>query len=175
MGVPAEAQRSGFGGERRRKGVNGAFRPKGGNEVHGLFDDVGMPGGQGVIRGGAKPVATPNETSRFTKGDALRGCHLSSREERWQRKTRQRTHGSLETPSLCGYRLCLDESVPDEFASVPSPNSNQRRCSRALSHVLTKERFRSTPMKLICGKAFSSTGFPPLRAYCARRWCAATP
>ena len=40
-GVPAEAQRSGFGGERRRKEVNGAFRPKGGNGVHGLFDDAG--------------------------------------------------------------------------------------------------------------------------------------
>ena len=36
---PAKAQRSGFGGERRSKEVNGAFRPKGGNEVHGLCDD----------------------------------------------------------------------------------------------------------------------------------------
>ena len=40
-GVPAEAQRSGFGGERRRKEVNEAFRPKGENGVHGLFDDAG--------------------------------------------------------------------------------------------------------------------------------------
>ena len=31
----------GFGGERRSKEVNGAFRPKGGNGVHGLFDDAG--------------------------------------------------------------------------------------------------------------------------------------
>ena len=36
---PAKAQRSGFGGERRSKEVNGAFRPKGGNGVHGLCDD----------------------------------------------------------------------------------------------------------------------------------------
>ena len=40
-GDPAEAQRSGFGGERRRKEVNGGFRPIGGNGVHGLFDDAG--------------------------------------------------------------------------------------------------------------------------------------
>ena len=39
LGVPAKAQRSGFGGERRSKGVNEAFRPKGGNGVHGLCDD----------------------------------------------------------------------------------------------------------------------------------------
>ena len=36
---PAKAQRSGFGGERRSKEVNGAFRPKGENGVHGLCDD----------------------------------------------------------------------------------------------------------------------------------------
>ena len=37
--------------------MNGAFRPKGGNEVHGLFDDVGMPEGQGVLAGdGSSPL-----------------------------------------------------------------------------------------------------------------------
>ena len=41
---PAKAQRSGFGGERRSKEVNGAFRPKGGNGVHGLCDDAGAFG-----------------------------------------------------------------------------------------------------------------------------------
>ena len=40
-GSPAKPSASGFAGERRRKGVNGAFRPKGGNGVHGLFDDAG--------------------------------------------------------------------------------------------------------------------------------------
>ena len=40
-GAPAKPSASGFAGERRRKGVNGAFRPKGGNGVHGLFDDAG--------------------------------------------------------------------------------------------------------------------------------------
>ena len=112
---------------------------------------------------------THNRTHRTTRRSALRGHTLSSREERVWRKTRQRTHGSLETPSLCGLRLRLDESIPDEFASVPSPNSNQRRCSRALSDLLTEEQGRSTPWKLMSGKAFSSTGSPPLRAYCTLR------
>ena len=41
LGSPSKPSVSGFDGERRRKGVNGAFRPKGGNGVHGLFDDAG--------------------------------------------------------------------------------------------------------------------------------------
>ena len=110
---------------------------------------------------------THNRTHRLTRRSALRGHTLSSREERVWRKTRQRTHGSLETPSLCGYRLRLDVSVPSTCALVPSPNSNQRRCSRASSDLLTEEQCRSTPWKLMSGKAFSSTGSPPLRAYCA--------
>ena len=114
----------------------------------------------------ARGVGTTHDrTHRTTRRSALRGHTLSFREERVWRKTRQRTHGSLETPSLCGYRLRLDESVPDEFALVPSPNSNQRRCSRAASPVLTEGEYRSTPRKLMSGKAFSSTGSPPLRAY----------
>ena len=43
-GSPAKPSASGFAGDRRRKGVNGAFRPKGGNGVHGLFDDAGDVG-----------------------------------------------------------------------------------------------------------------------------------
>ena len=43
-GSPPKPSASGFGGERRRKEVNGAFRPKGGNRVHGLFDDAGDVG-----------------------------------------------------------------------------------------------------------------------------------
>ena len=64
IGAPPKPSRyGGFGGERRRKGVNGAFRPKGGNGVHGLFDDVGMPGGQGVLAGdGSSPL--PGEPLR---------------------------------------------------------------------------------------------------------------
>ena len=53
--------------------------------------------------------------------------------------------------------------VPSTFASVPSPNSNQRRCSRALSPVPTEEKYRSAPLKLISTRAFSSTGSPPRR------------
>ena len=90
---------------------------------------------------------THNRTHRLTRRSALRGHTLSSREERVWRKTRQRTHGSLETPSLCGYRLRLDESVPDEFAWVPSPNSNQRRCSRALSGVPYRRGVLSNPVE----------------------------
>ena len=41
IGVPAEAQQSGFGGERRRKGVNGTFALSGGSGVHGLCADAG--------------------------------------------------------------------------------------------------------------------------------------
>ena len=39
LGTPPKPSVSGFGGERRSKEVNGAFRPKGGNGVHGLCDD----------------------------------------------------------------------------------------------------------------------------------------
>ena len=44
-GSPPKPSASGFGGERRRKEVNGAFRPKGGNGVHGLCDDAGAVSG----------------------------------------------------------------------------------------------------------------------------------
>ena len=39
-GSPPKPSVSGFGGERRSKEVNGAFRPKGENGVHGLCDDA---------------------------------------------------------------------------------------------------------------------------------------
>ena len=46
-----------------------------------------------------------------------------------------------------GYRLRLDESVPDVFALVPSPNSNQRRCSRASSHLQYRRKVPVNPVK----------------------------
>ena len=56
--------------------MNGAFRPKGGNGVHGLFDDAKGECHEvtrGFNRGGLKPVTIPDETNRFSKGSALRG------------------------------------------------------------------------------------------------------
>ena len=112
------------------------------------------------------PVTASGLSNRSTKNSALRGHDLSSREERPWRKTRQRTHGSLETPSLCGYRLRLDVSVPSTCALVPSPNSNQRRCSRASSGLHSVGSCNAPPWKLMNERTFSSTGSPPLRAYC---------
>ena len=49
----------GFGGERRRKEVNGAFRPKGGNGVHGLCDDAGMSRRDKGVHPAGVPIALP--------------------------------------------------------------------------------------------------------------------
>ena len=43
--------------------MNGAFRPKGGNGVHGLCDDAGMPRkGQGVLVGDESSPLPENPT-----------------------------------------------------------------------------------------------------------------
>ena len=63
MGSPPKPNVSGFGGERRSKKVNGAFRPKGGNRVHGLCDDAG--GGAKRRRGSIVPQGHHNYSFFF--------------------------------------------------------------------------------------------------------------
>ena len=165
----------------------------------------------------------PDDTNRFTKGDALRGHTLSSREERVWRKTRQRTHGSLETPSSktgsppkpsvsgfggerrssgvselfalgrkreirslrrrsanafaltyrcqapshrCLARILISGGVPEYPKGISSGGTLCHRQGTSSRHCSLSNR-RSTPRKLMPERAFSSTGSPPLRAYCA--------
>ena len=103
------------------------------------------------------------QTHRTTERSALRGHTLSSREERVWRKTRQRTHGSLETPSLCGYRLRLDESVLAGSHWCLARILTSGGVPELRPICSTEGKCRSTPWKLRRGKAFSSTGSPPRR------------
>ena len=75
-GSPPKPSASGFGGERRRKEVNGAFRLKGGNGVHGLFDDAGTSrSDKGVPVNDAFPVYPYNGQLPHEPLCHLR-CHL---------------------------------------------------------------------------------------------------
>ena len=149
----------------------------------------------------------PEPIRRFARRNALRGHTLSFREERVWRKTRQRTHGSLETPSsktgsppkpsvsgFGGERRSSGVSELFALGRKREIRSLRRRSANAfaltnrcqsyshwcLARILisggvpelrpicsTEGKYRSTPLKLRCVKSFSSTGSPPLRAYCA--------
>ena len=82
------------------------------------------------------------------RSPAVRWVRWGKEEQRSERAFRPWAETrDTQLATTLGYRLRLDESVPDEFASVPSPNSNQRRCSRASSGVPFRRGVLSNPVE----------------------------
>ena len=82
------------------------------------------------------------------RSPAVRWVRWGKEEQRSERAFRPwaKTRDTQLATTL-GYRLRLDESVPDVFALVPSPNSNQRRCSRASSHLQYRRKVPVNPVE----------------------------
>ena len=125
-GVPAEAQRSGFGGERRRKEVNEAFRPKGENGVHGLFDDAGGFGAS-ELRWYGERLGMPRKHPSVAYGDSspYRGAIQSSR-----RDTSTAPKGSDFTRPTGGFHLLTPRSkYPWGVEQISPPKGISRRAA----------------------------------------------
>ena len=126
----------------------------------------------------AAPVTTPELSSRFSAGSALRGHDLSSREERSWRKTRQRTHGSLETPSsktgsppkpsVSGFGGERRSSGVSELFALGRKRGMRSLRRRSANAFALTNRFPA-PSHWCLARILTSGGVPELRPQCLQR------